>query len=363
MIGYAIGKRIEELDTPALCIDAPMLERNIAYMANFLADKKAQLRPHTKTHKCPIIAWKQIRAGALGVTCAKLGEAEVMAAAGIDDILIANQIIGECKIRRLVALARRSDVMVAVERRDHAERLSAAMQNADLQLRVLIEVDVGMGRCGVEPGQATLGLAQQIKQLPGLKLCGIMGYEGHAVMIPDMAKRKKTAETAMAQLVNTHRLLEANGIPCDIVSAGGTGTFEITGSYPGVTEIQAGSYATMDHRYADIVTDFEEALYVTAQVISTREENQAVIDAGLKTLTSEFGLPHLRHPEGWQITHLSEEHGALKRVDGQPLKVGEKVQIIPSHGCTTINLHNVYHVVRDGVVEDIWPIAARGCVR
>lgn len=362
MRGYAIGVRKEELDTPALCLDISIFERNVRRMADFLSEQEARLRPHTKTHKCPIIAWKQIRAGALGVTCAKLGEAEVMAEAGIRNILIANQIVGEHKIRRLVALARRSDVMVAVERRDHAGQLSGAMQDADLRLRVLIEVDVGHGRCGVLPGRETLHLARQVSALPGLSLEGIMGYEGHAVMIPERARRVAAAERAMGQLVDTKRLLEANGIDCKTVSAGGTGTYDITGAYPGVTEIQAGSYATMDASYAPIVEDFFPALYVVTRVISTRGSDRAIVDAGLKTMTTEHGLPQLREPEGWQVAHLSEEHGALERVGGKPLEMGDVVEVLPSHGCTTINLHDAYHVMRDGVVEDIWPIAARGRV-
>lgn len=359
---HEIGRSKWELDTPALVLDLEALERNIARMATFLGDKPARVRPHTKTHKCPTIAWKQLEAGAIGITCAKLGEAEVMARAGIRDILIANQIIGPTKITRLVNLAVDTKVMVAVEAAENARQLSEAALAAGVRLRTLIEVDVGMGRCGTAPGDETLTLAREMAALPGLRLEGIMGYEGHAVMIPDPAQRRATAEKAMALLVSTKERLEADGIPVGIVSAGGSGTYNITGAYPGVTEIQAGSYATMDARYKGVIPEFETALTVVAQVISARGDH-AVIDAGLKTMTPEFGAPELVHPAGWAMGHQSEEHSTLKCGDGAPLKPGDRVEIVPSHGCTTINLHDCYYVTSQGRVVAIWPIAGRGQVR
>ncbi len=351
-----------QLDTPALCLDAGALERNIARMADFLADKKARLRPHSKTHKCPTIAWMQIRAGAIGITCAKVGEAEVMARAGISDILIANEVIGATKIARLMNLAAMTDMMVAMDDLGNARELSEAAVARDVSLRFLIEVDVGMGRCGVAPGQAALDLARQASVLPGLRFAGLMGYEGHAVMIPDVAERRQAAHRAMGQLIATRDLLEANGLPVEIVSGGGTGTYAITGEYEGVTEIQAGSYATMDAKYRSVGLDFEQAVYVVARVISVHGDT-AIIDAGMKTLTHEFGMPELVQPVGWRLARLSEEHGTLLREGGQPLRPADTVEIVPSHGCTTINLHDAYHVVRDGRFEGLWPIAARGAVR
>jgi len=360
---YPIGLPKQELDTPTLCLDADALERNIARMAAFLQDKPAALRPHTKTHKCPTIAWMQLRAGAIGVTCAKVSEAEVMAAAGISDILIANQIIGPRKIARLVNLAAYTRVITAVEDAGHAAQLSEAAAAKSVRLRTIIEVDVGMGRCGTLPGQPTLELAQQLVGMKGLQFEGLMGYEGHAVMIEDLDERRRVAEQAMAALVGTRDLLLAHGIPVKIVSAGGSGTHEITGCYPGVTELECGSYATMDAKYRSVGLDFEQALTVLAQVISARGDH-AVIDAGMKALTPEFGLPVVLSPSGWALTRLSEEHGTLTRQEGgQPQRPGDRVEIAPSHGCTTINLHDAYTVTRKDVVEAAWPIAGRGCVR
>ena len=363
-MSYRVGLRQAELDTPALCIDLPLMEANIARMAAYFADRPAALRPHTKTHKSPLLAHKQIVAGAIGVTCAKLGEAEAMALAGINDILIANQIVGRRKIARLVNLAAFTEVMVAVDDPANVAELDAAAQAKGVQLRVVLEVNIGMGRCGVEPGEPALALARQVAAAPGLRFEGVMGYEGHTVMIPDLQERRRQTEASVKLLVETKELIEAAGFPVPIVSSGGTGTYQITGDYPGVTEIQAGSYITMDTQYRDVVgMDFECALYVLAQVISTPKSGLAIIDAGLKTMTRDFGLPVVAKPEGWHVLYLSEEHGALQRDDGPPLKPGDRVQVWPNHGCTTINLHDHYMALRNGVVEGVWPITGRGKLR
>jgi D-serine deaminase-like pyridoxal phosphate-dependent protein len=358
-----IGTRKWELDTPALCLDAAALERNIARMGAYFNARPAKLRPHSKTHKCPTIAWMQLKAGAIGITCAKLSEAEMLAGAGIRDILIANQIVSPQKIARLVNLAAYSEVMVAVDSVENAVALSAAAQAKGVRLRVLIEVDTGMARCGLPPGQASLELARAIAPLAGLRFEGIMGYEGHTVMIPDAVERRKAAEEAVGKLVATSDLLRANGIPVGIVSAGGTGTYDFTGNYPGVTEIQAGSYATMDAKYRDVGLDFELALTIVARVISVNQAGVAIIDAGLKTLTSEFGMPRVIRPAGWTFIRFSEEHGQLQRDGGGELRPGDVVELVPSHGCTTINLYDAYYVTRNDVLEAVWPIAGRGCVR
>ena len=357
---YPIGLAKGDLDTPALCLDATALEHNIAHMAAYFQSRPAGLRPHSKTHKCPTIAWMQLKAGAIGITCAKLGEAEVMARAGIAEMLIANQVVGRHKIARLVRLAKYTRVIVAVENADNAAELSEAATAAGATLRVILEVDVGMKRCGVAPGEPSLALAQHILTLPGLQFEGLMGYEGHCIMLPDFEARRQAAEAAMAQLVGARDLLVEKGIPVEIVSGGGTGTYQITGNYPGVTEIQAGSYATMDAKYAGVSgVDFQPALTIVARVISIRDD-RAIIDGGMKAMTHEFGFPTVLHPEGWALVKLSEEHGFLERRGGEPLRRGDVVEIIPSHGCTTINLHDAYYVTRDGMVEAVWPIAARG---
>jgi D-serine deaminase-like pyridoxal phosphate-dependent protein len=351
-------------DTPVLCLDFDGMRRNLQRMADFFSTTPAKLRPHFKTHKSPLLARFQIEAGAIGMTCAKIGEAEVLAAGGIRDILIANQAVGPEKIRRLLALALTADVKVAVEDPRNVRDIAEAAAARGLVQKVIIEVDVGMGRCGTLPGEETLDLVGEIKKHPGLLFAGIMGYEGHAVFIADPAERRRAAETAMRLLTGTKDLIEKNGQPVEIVSAGGTGTHMFTARYPGVTEVQAGSYLTMDGRYAALpdMAGFETPMTILASVISVRGD-RAVIDAGIKSVTSEFGTPRILRPAGWELDKLSEEHGSLKNIGGGPLKPGDRVEILPSHGCTTINLHDSYHVFRGERLEAEWPIAGRGKVR
>ena len=348
-----------ELDTPALLLDLRALEENIQRMATFMSGQAAGLRPHAKTHKCPEIARRQLAAGAVGITCAKLGEAEALAdVAG--DILIANQIVGPAKIQRLVALRRRCDVMVAVDDPGNIGHLSQAALGAGVTLRVLVEVDVGMGRCGVRSAEEALTLARQVDASPGLQFCGLQGYEGHAVMIPDFEERRAAVHKAMSFLTEVKAFIQDSGLPVHIVSGGGTGTYSITGQFPGVDEVQVGSYATMDARYRTIVPEFRPALSLLATVISRPAPDRAITDAGMKVLTTEFGMPPVAWPEGLQTMKLSEEHGTLDGPGASRLKVGDKVELIPSHGCTTINLHERYHVIDGETLVDIWPVDARG---
>lgn len=348
-----------DIDTPALLIDIDKMERNIKKMSAFFEKHDAHLRPHTKTHKCPVLAHKQLQAGAQGITCAKLGEAEVMAAAGIRDILIANQIVGRDKIARLANLARHCDIMVAVEAAQNVSDLSSAAASVGSKIRVLIEVDVGMHRCGVKNPDEALALAKAILSSPGLKFEGIMGYEGHVVMVPEMEDRRQACLESMQRLVDVRDALERNGIHVRIVSAGGTGTYNISGALPGITEIQAGSYILMDAKYRSVLQDFDPALTLLCTVTSRPDEHTAILDAGMKAVTFEFGMPELIDVPGAAFSFLSEEHGHLYLEDANPM-VGDKVELIPSHGCTTINLHDRFYAVRGERLEAVWQIAARG---
>ncbi len=358
-----IGDHKEQLDTPVLLLDLDIMESNIAKMANYIRGVNAELRPHTKTHKTPILAHKQIQAGAIGVTCAKLGEAVEMVASGIKDILIANEIVTPQKIARLMGLAKHADMMVAVDDPVNVENLSQAAQAKDVKLRVLIEVDIGMKRCGTMPGKPALELAQKVLKSKNLIFAGLMGYEGHTVTTPDFQERKQKTEESLALLVGTKDLLEQNGIEVKIVSGGGTGTYNITGQYPGITEIQAGSYIVMDSFYRNVLQDFDCALTVLTTVISRPAKDRIVTDAGIKALTKE-GIPEIKGIPGLEVTGLSEEHGKLKVIDlNLDLKPGDKIEMIPNHCCTTINLHDRYYGIRDGYLEAIWDIAGRGKIR
>lgn len=350
---------IRELDTPALVVDLDVMERNIAAMHAFFLGRSATLRPHFKSPKAPAIAKRLLAAGALGLTCAKVGEAEVLVRHGVSDILIANQIVGPQKIARLVELARRADMMVAVDEAGNVSALSAAATAGRVQLRVLIEVDVGMHRCGVRTPDAAVVLARSIAQAHGLRFAGVMGYEGHAVMESERAIRTAKATAAMDTLAATTTALAQAGFPCAIVSAGGTGTYDITGVYPGVTEIQAGSYVLMDGRYAQLDLPFHCALTLLTTVISVPDRRAAIIDAGMKAISFDHGLPAVKDLAGAALVFLSEEHGHL-HCKGELPHSGQRLRLIPSHSDTTVNLHDRLYACRGDHVEEIFAIEARG---
>jgi D-serine deaminase-like pyridoxal phosphate-dependent protein len=360
-----IGLDKYAINTPALLIDLDKMEHNVRKMGNFFRKKQTDLRPHIKTHKTPILAHKQLEAGAVGITCQKLAEAEIMANSGIGDILIANQIVGDQKIRRLVNLAKWVDIKVAVDNPENVKAIGGAAQQKGVEIGILVEVNIGMDRCGVSPGEKALQLAREIERQNGLKFLGLMGYEAHTVFLSSYEERKLKTKEALGLLIGTKRLIEKSGIECRVLSAGGTGTYDITGSYPEVTEVQAGSYITMDTKYRTVEGiggEFKQALTLLATVVSRPTEHRAVIDAGMKSITHEFGMPELDMDQtGVQLDVLAEEHGIL-RIENptKELDVGKKIELIPSHGCTTINLHDYFYGIRDGLVECIWPIEARG---
>jgi len=357
-----LGDHKSEIDTPALFVDLDVMERNIDTMARFFRSVPAELRPHAKTHKCPMIAHKQIDAGAIGITCAKLGEAEVMVEAGIRSVLVANQVVGEPKVTRLVNLAKHSDVMVAVDSPGNVRHLAESARTKGVRLNVLIEVDVGNNRCGTPPGEPTLRLARDVASHESLSLRGLLGYEGFCQNIRDMNEREEKTEEAMGKLVSTRGLLEDKGFNMEIVSAGGTGTHMITGRYPGVTEVEAGSYVFMDATYSKVegLENFGHALTVLTTVTSLPSPGVAICDAGLKTVTTEFGLPPVVGVEGVVYERASEEHGRLRMKPGTGLRVGDKIELLVTHCCTNTNLYDRFHCLRDDRLEAVWNIAARG---
>jgi len=354
------GMKIEDIDTPALLLDLDCLERNIEKMVDFYKGKQTKLRPHIKTHKTPMIAHKQVRAGAKGIACQKLGEAEVMVESGIPDIFITNEVVGWNKVLRLAKLAHHSRISVLVDNQENVEQLSQAASSGGVTINVLVEVNVGMNRCGVPPGQPVVSLARNVVKAPGLHFKGILGYEGHAVLLEDYEMKKKLTLEALALNIQTRNLLVKSGIEVEEVCAGGTSTYDISGVYPGITEIHPGSYATMDLKFRRIGIPFECAVSLLTTIISTPVAGRATVDAGMKAISQEFGLPEAK-TEGVEPIHLYEEHCLLK-LDGvaEKLKPGDKIELVPSHGCTTINLHDDFHCVRKGYLETVWRIAARG---
>lgn len=355
-----IGRPVGEADTPALLLDIDALKANIDTMAAFFAGRPCGLRPHFKSHKCTMIARMQIEAGAVGVTCAKLGEAEVIADAGISDILIANQIVGKEKMARLIELARRVNPMVAVDSAENVRELSNAASSAGVTIRVLVEVDIGMNRCGVAPGSPALDLTKIVLASPGLSFEGLQGYEGHLVLLRDEDERAEKTRAALKMLIDTRRLIEDSGVPVNIVSGGGTGTYTVTGNYPGMDEVQAGSYATMDWWYGDIRPEFRNALTILTAICSCPKPGMAIVDVGTKGIGADFGPPRLKNVAEYELGRFgSEEHTSWLMPDSAA-KLGDKIEMIPSHGCVTCNLYREFLVHRDGIVIDIWPIEGSG---
>jgi D-serine deaminase-like pyridoxal phosphate-dependent protein len=347
------------VDTPALLLYVDKLEFNLKKAADYFERVGVDLRPHVKTHKCPVLAQMQMRAGAVGVTCAKVGEAEVMAKAGIEDILIANQVVGARKISRLLDIANIADIKIAVESEDNLIELCEAAEVRKKTIPVLIEVDVGMYRCGVKSVDEAIVLAKRIGKMKPIELVGIMGYEGHVVHTVDRAEREKAAREAMGKLVDVKKALEREGFLIPIVSAGGTGTFDISSTVEGITEIQAGSYLTMDAGYGQLGLGFAQALTLLSTVIAVHGE-LVTLDCGMKSVTHEAGMPRVLGIEGASVFFLSEEHGHMSVPAGTKIAVGDKVELVPTHGCTTINLHDKFYAVRGTVVEAEWEIDARG---
>ena len=358
------GLPLAGIDTPSLLVDAGALQANLDRMAEYFANRPCGLRPHFKSHKCTHIARLQMQAGAVGITCAKLGEAETLAEAGIRDLLIANQIVGEMKIARLVELARRSDPITAVDSAENVRALSKAAAAGKVEIRLLVEVDLGMKRCGVPPGAPALELARLITSLPGIKFAGLQGYEGHLVALRDKAERTEKTRAALKTVVETRRLLESAGIPVSIVTGGGTGTYNVTGDFAGYDEVQAGSYALMDWWYGDIRPEFQQAMSILATVISRPTPELAILDVGRKGIGAEFGPPRIKNLPGASVANFgSEEHTSIALPQGFEIGIGGHLELIPSHGCTTSNLYREIIAHRQGVVADIWPIEGSGRMR
>ena len=370
---YQTGVPVGHVATPALLLDLDALERNIARMAELASGAGIAYRPHAKSHKSPVIARMQLAAGAAGVCCAKLGEAEVMAAAGIGDILITSPVIGAGKIERLVQTARRAAIAVVADDAGNIDDLARAAQDAnvgrDVVIEVVIEVDVGQGRCGVAPGPAAAELAERIAAAPGLRFRGLQGYQGLIQMTPDFAARRDASLDALDRLLETAEQVRGRGIEVAVLTGGGTGTSVIDAARGGLTEIQPGGYIFMDSRYGGIEWDdgnptpFEKSLTLRATVISRPAANRAILDMGYKAVSSDGGLPVPIDAPGATFGFAGEEHGELTYEGACPLEIGDAVAFWPSHCDTTVNLYDRYVCIRGGIVEAVWEIAARGRVQ
>jgi D-serine deaminase-like pyridoxal phosphate-dependent protein len=346
-----------EIETPALLVDLDRMEANLERMAAFFRTVPAKLRPHFKNHKCPDLAGRQLNAGAIGITCATLHEAESLVQRGVRSILLANEIVDPVKIRRFVELARQADLIVCVDDEKVADDLARAGRNGQTPLSVLVDVDVGLHRCGVLPGEPTVRLVRAVVE-KGLRFRGLMGYEGHVAHQQPGPEKEKAVAAAMRPLMETKAWVEREGIQVEIVSVGGTGTYSLSGCHPGVTEVQAGSYLLMDTNYRECCTDFDLALTVLATVVSKTNGERVVVDAGLKMLSCERGIPTVKDREGLTIRKLNAEHGIvdLQGVSA-PVRVGDKIEIWVRYSDATVNLHERMYGVRDGQVEEVFTLS------
>jgi 3-hydroxy-D-aspartate aldolase len=360
----------DEIATPALLLDLDRFERNLARMAEHARRTGKGLRPHAKTHRCPEIAKRQIAAGALGVACAKLGEAEVMAAAGVRGLLITTEVVSPASVARLIALVRQApDTMVVMDNPANVSALAPAAAAAGVVVNVLIDIDVGTRRTGIAPGEPALALARAVVAEPSLRLRGLQGYAGHCAHVIGWSARREASHKALAPLMETRRMLEAARLPVEIVAGASTGTHDIDSELPGLTELQSGSYCVMDLDYRRIggrggasLTEFEMALTVIATVVSVPAPDRAIVDAGLKAFSTDKPFPPeaVERP-GLTYEFAGDEHGRLVCDDpARRPSLGDRIEFFPPHCDPTFNLYDRIYAMRRNRVEAVWPIAARG---
>ena len=363
----SIGQRLEQVDTPALILELGAFERNLKTLAD-LAHGRVRVRAHAKTSKCAEVSKRQMALGAVGVCCQKVAEAEAMVEGGIADVLVSNEVVGAAKIERLARLARRSKIGVCVDDAGNVRELEAAARAAGAKLDVYVELEVGMGRCGVAPGEPALALARAVAACANLRFAGLQAYNGRAQHVRSSADRRALIDKAAAAVRMTRELLERNGIPCPTVTGAGSGSFMFEVESGAWDEIQPGSYAFMDADYAKNewaapLPRFEHALFVLATVMSRAQPGRAIVDAGLKASSVDSGMPAVWQRPGLTYALASDEHGFIDIAPGSKAPaLGEKLLLVPGHCDPTINLYDWYVCVRGGVVEALWPISARGAL-
>jgi D-serine deaminase-like pyridoxal phosphate-dependent protein len=351
-----IGQKISQLNTPALLVDLDAMEHNLGAMTKFFQKQTAKLRPHFKNHRVLQFARKQIDYGAIGITCARLWQAEKLVNAGIKNILIANELAGETQLERFVELSKEAPVVVAVDNATIVRDMAGLARNTTARLNVVVDIDLGLKRCGVTSTEGAVSLARTVVE-NGLHFAGIMGYEGHLQPLPPGPEKDKAVREALQRLRDARQKIEEAGIGVKIVSCGGTGDYQVAGSFPGVTENQAGSYLLMDSWYAPSAPEFQPALSVLATVISKTPGQRIVADAGVKALSGERGLPSVKNCPGLKLKALHAEHAPIEITDSEVrVEVGEKIEIAVHYHDGTIHLHRKMYGIRRGRVEGIFAI-------
>lgn len=367
MYSPKVGDGLDSLDTPSMIVDLDLMESNIEKLMSRLLPTGIDIRPHLKTTKSAVLAKKLVAAGAKGGCVAKLSEAEAVAEAGFDDLFITCEIIGPVKVKRLVELFRKyKNIRIVVDSEFGASAINDSLASSGIEqpLSVLIDLDVGLHRTGVPAGEPALSLARHIDGLKHLSLIGLHGYEGHLQHLHDKEDRKTQCLESMKTLTGAASQLRDADFNIQVVTTGGTGTAEFCVTVPGVTEVQPGSFIFMDTDYRNAVGSFySNSLTILSTVISKQGPKIVTIDAGLKSLTTDSGLAECKDSR-YTYGILGDEHGSLSwEYDGSGLKVGDRVEMIPSHIDPTINLHDVYYAHRKGVIEEIWKVDSRGKVQ
>lgn len=361
----ALGTPIEHIETPCLWVDLDQMERNVTSIVDACRARQVNWRPHVKSHKSRWVSEQLVKAGAIGITCAKVSEAAVFAGAAIPEVLIANLVVGPVKCRRVAELAQQMRTIVCVDHVAHLEPLSQAAQERGTTVSVLVELDIGMQRVGVTIGPEARRLIDETQQCPGVEFAGVMAYEGHLLTISDPnEKRRRICETLEPVITFRQQLME-QGIPCPIVSCGGTGSFEITSTIAGVTELQAGGAILMDAFYREAcgVVAQDYALFAEATVVSTPTPTRAVVDAGRKTLDAAIHRPLVVGLGETTVESLSAEHGILRVDPNHPLRIGQRIRLVPGYSDLTLQLHDTILGIRKNCVERIISIDGRGCIR
>lgn len=350
----------DEVSTPSLILDYNVLEKNIQIMADFAKENQIMLRPHIKTHKCTEIGKMQLNAGASGICVATVGEAEVFADNGFPDILIANEVVEIHKVKRLVELNKKSKVRVCIDSEKNIKDLNKEAESAGLKLEVLMEIDVGLTRNGVKPDGPVLKIANLVKDSPALDLIGVQGYEGHLKYIKEFEQKKKQTELCMQKLVDVKNLLNRSGFDINYATASNSTSYMISGKYPGITEIQPGTYALSDLELYGKVPHFQPAISVLATINNQTGKRNFTLDAGEKSCPTVDGKPTLKHYPKGNIRIFTEEHSQFKAGPNDDFEIGQKLELVPSHACITSNLWDRFVVIKDDKFMTHWEISARG---
>jgi D-serine deaminase-like pyridoxal phosphate-dependent protein len=346
--------KVNELATPALLVDLDAMEKNMLRMSAALRDKSVKLRPHFKTHQVLAFALKQVQAGAIGITCARLNHAEALARQGIKNILIANEIVDDDELHRLVELSSHSEVIVAVDNMRVVSKMAGIAGGRGNRVNVVVDLDIGLGRCGVLPGAEALALAKCVVA-QGLKFRGLMAHRG-SVRLPDAREKERVVRTGLQTTVDCRQLIESAGIPVEIVSVGSTSDYQIAANCSGVTEIQPGSYLLMDSWYVPYAPDFQTCLSVLVTVISTHS-GTIVLNAGAKALSGQRGLPAVKDRAGLQVTALHAEHTIVELQDPSVhIELGDRIELWVQYLDATLSLHDRMYGIRNGEVEEVFPI-------